>query len=251
MAKRREQATKKKASAAGRDPFFRPFEKLGAKPKKKADHAQKNAAAPAPPVPQKAKPAPEEAAPAPVDPATFAIYMAGVRALEDGATRIPRTASRLERAARAADSPPDLDAEARAKLRAIVAEGYRFETVDDGERIEGRRLDVDPRELRRLRRGAHAVDGKLDLHGMSAGGAREAVEEFVKKRAASGDVVVLLVHGKGSHSPRGVGVLRGEIAAWLTEGRAARHVRAFASAPEHADAPLGSPSGALLVLLAR
>jgi DNA-nicking Smr family endonuclease len=41
-------------------------------------------------------------------------------------------------------------------------------------------------------------------------------------------------------------VLRGEIAAWLSQGPAARHVAAFASPPNE----LGG-SGAVLLLLAR
>ncbi len=55
-------------------------------------------------------------------------------------------------------------------------------------------------------------------------------------RSASrdGDRVVLVVHGKGNHSPRGQAVLRGEIAAWLSQGRSARHVAAFATAPDDA-----------------
>jgi DNA-nicking Smr family endonuclease len=184
---------------------------------------------------------------APVDPQTFAIYMAGVRALPgDRAHRIPRTASRIERAAPGARASLDPDAEARARMRSLVTEGIRFETIDDGERLEGRRVDLDPRELRRLRRGEYAVDGKLDLHGLSADEARQSLEAFVKKRALDGDRVVLVVHGKGSHSPRGVAVLRGEIAAWLSQGRSARHVAAFATAPaDHGG------TGAVLVLLAR
>ncbi len=127
-----------------------------------------------------------------------------------------------------------------------MSEGIRFETTDDGETLSGRRVDLDPRELRRLRRGQYAVDGKLDLHGMGAEEARAAVEAFVKKRARDGDKVVLVVHGKGSHSPRGHAVLRGEIAAWLSQGRSACHVAAFATAPdEHGG------TGAVLVLLAR
>jgi len=104
----------------------------------------------------------------------------------------------------------------------------------------------DPRELRRLRRAQYAIDGKLDLHGLDLSAARQAVEVFIKKRATDGERVVLLVHGKGSHSPRGHAVLRGEIAAWLSQGRLARHVSAFATAPaEHGG------TGAVLVLLAR
>ena len=182
-----------------------------------------------------------------MDPQTFAIYMAGVRALPgDRAHRIPRTASRIERAAPGARAPFDPDDEARARMRSLVSEGIRFEMVDDGERIEGRRIDLDPRELRRLRRGQYAIDGKLDLHGLGADEARHAVEAFVKKRARDGDKAVLIVHGKGSHSPRGNAVLRGEIAAWLSQGRSARHVAAFATAPDD-----HGGTGAVLVLLAR
>jgi DNA-nicking Smr family endonuclease len=211
------------------EPFYRPFSKL---------RPAKDAA-------KKGKAKPTATPPARSDAETFAIYMAGVRELTQRGVRIPATASGLERAA---PSPPaaDRDEPARESMRSLVSDGLRFETVDDGERLEGRRLEVDPRELRRLRRGQYAIDGKLDLHGMSLEDARRAVEAFVKKRQTDGDRVVLVVHGKGSHSPRGLAVLRGEIAAWLSQGRAARHVAAFATAPEEQGG-----SGALLVLLAR
>ena len=81
---------------------------------------------------------------------------------------------------------------------------------------------------------------------MAVADARLAVDAFVKKHAVAGDRAVVVVHGKGSHSPRGVGALRGEIAAWLSQGRAARHVRAFVTASEDAGG-----AGALWVLLAR
>ncbi len=257
MAKRTKAGTAKRAKAEKVEPFFRPFSKIGAAPK----HPKKKAAEPAaePPPRAKAQPAAPPRArghaaaprtdppPEPVDPQTFAIYMAGVAALpDDRAHRIPRSASRIERAARPAGAVADPDAEARARMRSLVTEGIRFETIDDGERIEGRRLDVDPREVRRLRHGRYATDGKLDLHGLGLEEARAAVEAFVRKRAVDGDRVVVVVHGKGSHSPRGRGVLRGEIAAWLSQGRAARHVAAFATAPDDEGG-----AGAVLVLLAR
>jgi DNA-nicking Smr family endonuclease len=269
MAKR-EKVTKATPKPKPEAPFFRPFAELGREAKK---GGAKGAATPAEPsaggakgtAPKPgaakvsaAKPttspkaAPAPAAAPPVDTDTFAIFMAGVRTLdEDRANRIPRGASRVERVPDAArrlvlEREGDPDADARARMRSLVGEGIRFETSDDGERIEGRRLDVDPRELRRLRRGEHAVDGKLDLHGMTAEEARLAVEAFLAKRALEGDRTLLVVHGKGSHSPRGHAILRGEIAAWLSQGRAARHVAAFATAPDDAGG-----TGALLVLLAR
>jgi DNA-nicking Smr family endonuclease len=252
MAKR-EEKTKRASRPKPAEPFFRPFSKLPrkseqAEPKTPAPKTSAPAAARPSRAKEKDKRAEADAAPAPVDPQTFAIYMAGVQALpEDRAHRIPRTASRVERVPQAErGAGDDLDADARARMRSLVTEGLRFETVDDGERLEGRRLDVDPRELRRLRRGQYAVDGKLDLHGLGADEARQTVEAFIKKRAKEGDRAVLIVHGKGSHSPRGHAVLRGEIAAWLSQGRAARHVAAFATASED----LGG-TGAVFVLLAR
>lgn len=257
MAAKRAKKTATTPKAA--EPFFRPFARLAADEKKKKKAV---AAAPEPPPPPPkpsarragkitASPSPAsspavDAELALIEARTFAIYMSGVRALPDRASRIPTTASRLERASESKVPPPDLDQGARAQMRSLVTEGLRFETTDDGERIEGRRVDVDPRELRRLRRVQFAIDGKLDLHGHGVDEARRAVEAFVKKRAELGDKVVAIVHGKGSHSPRQHGVLRGEIGAWLSQGRAARHVLAFATPPEDEGG-----TGAVLVLLAR
>lgn len=236
---------------AANKPFFQPFAKLAPKAKgaAKAGAARPAGAAPDKPAPSSKRRSAPKSRPEPRDPTanadTFAIYMGGVKALDGAATRIPKTASAVEATRRAAPTE-DLDAHARASMRSLVTEGIRFDVADDGRAMDGRRVDVDPRELRRLRRGEYPVDGAIDLHGMSAGEAREAVEAFVKKRRAEGDRVVSIIHGKGSHSPRGQGVLRGEIAAWLSQGRAARDVAAFASAPSEEGG-----QGALLVLLAR
>lgn len=180
------------------------------------------------------------------DAESFALYMAGVRELTDRATRIPRSANRVEKAAKGALPKLDLDAPAREQLAALVAEGVRFETSDDGERIEGRRIEVEPKEVRRLRRGQYTVDQQLDLHGLHVPEARKAIETFIEKRRKEGDRVVRIIHGKGGHSPRGTSALRGEIAAWLSQGPAKRHVAAFATAP-----PDEGGAGAMLVLLMR
>ncbi len=252
-----DEAGEKVKKAAPAEPFFRPFQKLGKAAGKKGKSAPVEAVtkakgAPAPAkaagkaVVAKSPSAPRREAVAPVDADTFALYMAGVRPMDDkGKTRIPATASGSERATPPAQSG-DPDAGARERMRALVAEGIRFESLDDGARLDARRVDVDPRDLRRLRRGQFAIDGRLDLHGMSLDEARAAVEAFVRKRSAEGDKVVSIIHGKGKHSPRQQGVLRGEIGAWLSQGRAARHVLAFATAPDE-----DGGEGALLVLLAR
>lgn len=242
----------RKKANPNEEAFFRPFASIAA-PKKQPE--------PKPEPKPKAKPsAPPSSQPPSSDHLqhseieTFAIYMAGVRALDRRAARIPKSTHLLEplphhapdnnNIARAPS--PDLDAPARAALRSLVAEGLRFETIDDGKQLEGRRIDTDPRELRRLRKAMYAIDGKLDLHGHSASEARAALTAFIRKRRTEGDRVLALIHGKGMHTPGGTGVLRGEIGAWLTDAQNARHVACFASAPDD----LGG-SGVLLVLLAR
>jgi DNA-nicking Smr family endonuclease len=177
------------------------------------------------------------------DVASFDAYMRGVERLPAKSKRIPKTASAIDEVPKA--EAVDLDAPARLRLRALVDGALRFEVTDDGDVVEGRRLDVDPRELRRLRRQAYGVDGTLDLHGLNAEVARTTVERFLSRRRNEGDRAVLVVHGKGRHSA-GSAVLRGEIGAWLSQGASARDVLAFASVPE----PDG-PSGAVLILLAK
>jgi DNA-nicking Smr family endonuclease len=238
-------APEAKPKPAASAPEAKPKSTASAPKAASAPEAKPKARSAAPPSNGAAPRAGAEQAPRPVDAETFAIYMAGVRVLEDRATRIPVTASRVERAALPAIAF-DPDEDARSRMRSLVIEGIKFEMTDDSERIEGRRLDVDPRELRRLRRARYAVDGTLDLHGLRLEAAREAVEAFVCKRQRDGDRVVAIVHGKGNHSPGGHAVLRGEIAAWLSNGRVARHVAAFATAPD-----VEGGAGAVLVLLTR
>ena len=237
MARRRPaKTTAKKAAAKREDAVSRPFAALARKVAKKA--------AVEPPARERGprRPAAKD------DEASFAVHMRDVKPLDARRTRVSATGDAASAAAapKQAAPPPDADDAAREELGALFGAGLRFELVDDGTLLEGRRLDVDPRELRRLRRQSYAVDGKLDLHGHDAHGAKAAVERFVERRRSQGDRAVLIVHGKGRHSPRGAAVLRGELGAWLSQGVAAKDVLAFASL-EDAD----GGSGALMVLLAK
>jgi DNA-nicking Smr family endonuclease len=137
-------------------------------------------------------------------------------------------------------------AEVHDRLRGLVEGRARFEVADDGHHVEGRREDVPMEAVRRLRRGLLPVDGRLDLHGMGAAEARAQLELFLRTMRARGERCVLVIHGKGEHSPGGVGVLRGEIAAWLSQGASSEHVAAFATASD----PDGG-EGATYVLVRR
>jgi DNA-nicking Smr family endonuclease len=207
----------------------------------------------------KSAPAKPATAPRPEAPKTtaeeeelsFHRMISGVTPLGGAASRVPRTGtgdetqprrlpreSARERAQREAE-------EVHEHLRQLVEGGARFEVSDDGRRVEGRRVDVGPELVRKLRRGLFPIDARLDLHGLHADEARAAIERFVREKRARGERCVLLIHGKGEHSPR-MPVLRGEVAAWLSQGRASEHVAAFATALDD-----DGGEGAVYVLLRR
>jgi DNA-nicking Smr family endonuclease len=118
----------------------------------------------------------------------------------------------------------------------------RFTVSTADERTQGYRTDAGPRALERLRRAPSAT---LDLHGARVERAREMLVAFLAAERARGRELVLVIVGKGRHSPGGRGVLRDEVADWLTGVPAARDVVAFESAP-----PRWGGSGGVLVLLA-
>lgn len=264
--KRSKQAPRSEAKKTPEAPFFRPFSELsdkvakktaGTQPTKTGTQPTKTAGTqPKAPVrvqPKRTAPTREQTSDDPDDLLTFERLMSGVQPLEDAGARRVSTSqddvdSRLTKQSRAqrALEHETSEREALAKLHALVEEGSRFEVQDDGRRIEGRRRGVDGGLVRRMRHGEIPVDATLDLHGMRVDEARKAVEAFVRDRRTKGDRMVVLVHGRGRNSPGQQPVLRGEVAAWLSDGPASKHVSAFlTSPPEHGG------EGALSVLLAQ
>jgi DNA-nicking Smr family endonuclease len=189
------------------------------------------------------------------DAIAFHRLVSGVTPLGTPSKRIPRSQEALDFAAAEVQSQAraqalaSAEAEARAvteHLRSLVEGGARFEVTDDGHRVEGRRVEIPADVVRKLRRGLLPIDARLDLHGLRAGDARDAIESFLRDKRACGERCTLIVHGKGEHSPSGQGVLRGEIAAWLSQTRASDHVAAFATAVDG-----DGGEGAVYVLLRR
>jgi DNA-nicking Smr family endonuclease len=161
--------------------------------------------------------------------------MPGVTPLDHaGTSRVPVTTPEHTPNPRLAQNVADErarteTAEVIEHLYDLVDEAVKFEVIDDGKRVEGRRADAPLTLVRSLRRGLLPIDGRLDLHGLSAPEAHERVAEFLHQMRTRGERCVLIIHGKGEHTP-GAGVLRGEISAWLSQGRARKHVAAFATA---------------------
>jgi len=251
--KKKRRATKnttKKVEPKSEQAFYQPFAHLPVPAKPEAAPVRPKQAPAAPP-PRKPK-KPDRFAEDADDQLSFERLMSGVVPLNDtGVSRVAQSSSdvdaRLARYARteAVQAEQRAEADALSRLHALVEEGSRFEIVDDGRRIDGRRRGVDGGMVRRMRLGELPVDATLDLHGMRVAEAREAVEAFVRERRARGDRVVVLVHGRGRNSPGGHSILRGEVAAWLSEGASATHVAAFSTAP-----PEQGGEGAMSVLLA-
>jgi len=236
-------AAKKKRDAG-------PFEALRPlKDRMKAEEADRPGKKPAP------RPAPPPAK-TPAEPVDEALLLhrlfAGVQPLDRSKgsrvakqqlARSPEVEERARRGHEAAQAEADAVHE---HLRSLVEGRTRFEVNDDGRRVEGRRVDLPMDALRRLRRGRLPVDSRLDLHGMAVSQARGQLDLFLRTMRARGERCVLVIHGKGEHSPQGIGVLRGEIAAWLSQGSSSEHVAAFTTADDREGG-----EGAVYVLLRR
>jgi DNA-nicking Smr family endonuclease len=142
--------------------------------------------------------------------------------------------------------PVSEEAEALAALSDLVTGATRFDITDTREYVEGAVVGLDPRLLRRLRRGDFAWQAYIDLHGMTAGEAHPAVDRFLAESVRVGHRCVLVVHGRGHNSKDQTPVLKERLKVWLARGSSARIVLAFATAR-----PFDGGAGALYVLLRR
>jgi DNA-nicking Smr family endonuclease len=118
-----------------------------------------------------------------------------------------------------------------------------FVLEGDPASLRGRRCDVAGAVFAHSRAVPQAT---LDLHRLTRSEARRRLIGFIAAEAGRGAKHVLVVVGKGRHSEGGEGVLRAEIATWLSTGACARHVLAF----QTARAALGG-SGAVWVVLSK
>lgn len=110
--------------------------------------------------------------------------------------------------------------------------------------VLGGTADIDRRTAQRFKRGEMAVDGRIDLHGLTLDQAHVALVSFVRSAAARGDRCVVVVTGKGK-AP-GVGKIKRETRHWLNQAPL-RGVILAVSEARHRD----GGSGALYVLLKR
>jgi DNA-nicking Smr family endonuclease len=138
------------------------------------------------------------------------------------------------------------DAEVLAELSDLVSGQGAFELTETDEYLEGARLGLDPRLVRRLRRGDFSTQAHIDLHGMTQPDAKAALTEFILESVRKGRRAVLVVHGRGLRSPGGRPVLKHATAQWLSHGTIGGYVLAFTTARMY-----DGGAGAVWVLLRR
>lgn len=84
---------------------------------------------------------------------------------------------------------------------------------------------------RRIRRGQHEIDARIDLHGHTQDTAHREVVDFILRQAGLGARCVLVITGKGR---LGAGVLRSRLFDWIADPDLRPFIAGYASAhPKH------------------
>jgi DNA-nicking Smr family endonuclease len=130
----------------------------------------------------------------------------------------------------------------RSRPAAQPASSPSFQLKEEDGWIEGYREQLSAHARRKLNGPPGAT---LDLHGHDVESARRSLIAFVERERGLGRERVLVIVGKGKHTAGGVGVLRSEIPAWLSQPPLSTQVLAFATA-----APKLGGTGGVVVLLA-
>ena len=139
--------------------------------------------------------------------------------------------------------PHQRERDEREAMREALSDEVDVESLlltDDG--LSFRRVGIGPDVPARLRRGQWALQGELDLHGLTREAARERLVAFLREAHRRGQRCVRVVHGKGNGSPGRQPVLKDKVQRWLAQRS---EVIAFAQA-----SGAQGGAGALLVLLA-
>jgi DNA-nicking Smr family endonuclease len=105
---------------------------------------------------------------------------------------------------------------------------------------------LDKRSRQRMRQGKLAIDGWMDLHGMTQVQAHRVLAEFIGESWRADRRVVLIITGKGLRPDGTTGVLRKAVPRWLNESPNRERILGFSYA-----APKDGGEGALYVRLKR
>lgn len=138
----------------------------------------------------------------------------------------------------AGSHPPEKTAEKAGEGRLVVEDGAFLEEIGrlkldrkftDSVPDEGELQPLAGNRLRQVKRGVVSVNHQLDLHGLTREEALDALPRFLDSARKRGQKAVLIITGKGNHSPDEP-VLHQAVASWLRDaGRGI--VLEFAPAP--------------------
>lgn len=174
-----------------------------------------------------------EAMPIAADENDFALAMRTVKPLKGkGRDIMPEVAAVDARAAQGAALQDLLDGD-------IV-----FDVLVSGETIQGHVVGLDEKSLYALTSGQHSPEARLDLHGMNALQAFQALVPFFRSAWQKGLRTVIVVTGRGVNSPTGMAVLRHKLHTWLIQEPFKRVVMAFSTAR-----PGDGGAGSMYILL--
>ena len=140
--------------------------------------------------------------------------------------------------------PPPIARFSRADREQVLRESIaddRGAELETGEELNYARPGVREQTFRKLRRGLYSIEAEIDLHGLNADQAREALKAFIAESIDDGLRCVRVIHGKGLRSGKSGPVLKPKLNLWL---RRWNQVVAFATAR-----PVDGGTGAVYVLL--
>jgi DNA-nicking Smr family endonuclease len=92
---------------------------------------------------------------------------------------------------------------------------------------------------RKIRRGQHVIDARLDLHGHTQDTAHRELAEFLLRQARNGARCVLVITGKGrpNQGRMGAGILRARLFDWIADPELRPFIAGYAAAhPRHGGA---------------
>ena len=143
-------------------------------------------------------------------------------------------------------APPAVPAQRQLDEQAVLAESLSDEIdidhwLDTDEALSWRRTGIGADVVRRLRRGEWVIRAQVDLHGLRADEAREALIAFLARAIRDEIRCVRIIHGKGLGSIGREPVLKRKVPRWLAQRE---EVLAFCEAR-----PNDGGAGAMIVLL--
>ena len=165
----------------------------------------------------------------------FASAMAGVQTMSGKGRDVPQAAPPRPLLRKEPASDP---------LQDFMDGKVEFSLEFTDEYLQGHIVGLDSQIINKMKAGEFSSEAHLDLHGLNAAGAWEALVGFFRSAYHKGLRCVLVVPGRGLNSPGGAGVLRERLQTWFTQAPFKYAVLAFCTAlPKHGGA------GALYVLL--